>query len=139
MQVGKYIRFMALGGLRTDLPHFITVGGAGVDTNGDGRVDPGNAAEANPAYRQAELEAYLTTVGVTTLVTSLAADSPADAAARRLDIPVIRLLIAEAEPAGVFALRSDGAERTPSLGGHDEHDVALILTTSGTTSEAAAP
>jgi len=53
VQVGKYIRFRALGGLWTDMPHFITAGGAGVDANGDGRVDPANAAEANPAYRQA--------------------------------------------------------------------------------------
>jgi hypothetical protein len=31
----------------------ITAASAGVDADKDGRVDPGNAAEANPIYRQA--------------------------------------------------------------------------------------
>ena len=35
VQVGKYIRFRSLFGLRSDMPHFITVDGAGVDTDGE--------------------------------------------------------------------------------------------------------
>jgi len=59
VQVGKYIRFRGLFGLKSDLPHMITAAGAGVDGNGDGRVDPGpildpnKPVEANPAYREA--------------------------------------------------------------------------------------
>jgi len=53
VQVGKFIRFRGLFGLKTDLPHFITADGAGVDADKDGRVDPSNTAEANPTYRQA--------------------------------------------------------------------------------------
>ena len=57
VQVGKYIRFRSLFGFRSDLPHFITADGAGVDVNGDNRVGPmrqsDRTAEANPAYRQA--------------------------------------------------------------------------------------
>jgi hypothetical protein len=53
VQVGKYIRFRSLFGFRSDMPHFITVDGAGIDSDGDGRVDPMNPAEPNPAYRQA--------------------------------------------------------------------------------------
>jgi hypothetical protein len=53
VQVGKYIRFRALGGLTFDAPHFITNASAGVDANGDGRVDSTKASEANPAYREA--------------------------------------------------------------------------------------
>ena len=36
VQVGRYIRFRGLFGFRSDLPHFITVDGAGVDRDGDG-------------------------------------------------------------------------------------------------------
>jgi hypothetical protein len=58
VQVGKFIRFRGLFGLKTDMPHFITAAGAGVDANGDGRVNPGpvqqgETVEANPVYRQA--------------------------------------------------------------------------------------
>jgi hypothetical protein len=51
VQVGKFIRFRSLFGLRSDMPHMITVDAAGVDADGDRRVDPTNPAEPNPAYR----------------------------------------------------------------------------------------
>jgi hypothetical protein len=53
VQVGKYIRFRGLFGLQTDMPHFITAASAGVDKNGDQRVDPADPVEANPIYRPA--------------------------------------------------------------------------------------
>ena len=54
VQVGKFIRFRGLFGFRSDLPHFITADGAGVDAGvKDGRVDPLDVNEANPTYRQA--------------------------------------------------------------------------------------
>ena len=54
VQVGRYIRFRSLFGFRSDLPHFITADGAGVDAGvKDGRVDPMDPNEANPTYRQA--------------------------------------------------------------------------------------
>ena len=37
VQVGKYIRFRSLFGFRSDLPHFITADGAGVDADATGR------------------------------------------------------------------------------------------------------
>ena len=53
VQVGRFIRFRGLFGLKSDMPHMITAAGAGVDSDPkDGRVDPTNPAEANPAYRQ---------------------------------------------------------------------------------------
>ena len=39
--------------LPIDMPHFLTAASAGVDENGDQRVDPGEPDEANPTYRQA--------------------------------------------------------------------------------------
>ena len=52
VQVGRYIRFRGLFGFATDMPHFITAASAGVDRNGDGRINSTVQAEANPAYRE---------------------------------------------------------------------------------------
>jgi hypothetical protein len=60
VQVGKYVRFRAVGGLALDMPHFITFAATGSDLNGDGRVDSNDAGdpitgrrgEANPVYRE---------------------------------------------------------------------------------------
>ncbi len=52
IQVGKYIRFRSLFGLTVDAPHFITNASAGVDRNGDGKVDSTDPKEANPVYRE---------------------------------------------------------------------------------------
>jgi hypothetical protein len=53
VHVGRYIRFRGLFGLATNMPHFITAAGAGVDTNRDGRVLSNDVSEANPTYREA--------------------------------------------------------------------------------------
>jgi hypothetical protein len=52
IQVGRYIRFRSLFGVTVDAPHFITNASAGVDSNGDGRVDSSDPKEANPVYRE---------------------------------------------------------------------------------------
>ena len=54
VQVGRYIRFRGLFGFRSDMPHFITAAGSGIDATQplDGRVDPMDRNEANPVYRQ---------------------------------------------------------------------------------------
>jgi hypothetical protein len=54
VQVGKYARFRGLFGLLTNMPHFITYAGAGVDRDKNGRIDssPGSP-EANVTYRDA--------------------------------------------------------------------------------------
>jgi hypothetical protein len=55
VQVGRYIRFLGLFGFRSDMPHLLTVDGAGADVSGDGFIDPSlrppDKVEANPAYR----------------------------------------------------------------------------------------
>ena len=53
VQVGKFIRFRGLFGLKSDMPHMITATSAGKDTNGDNRVNPADPTEANPTYRPA--------------------------------------------------------------------------------------
>jgi hypothetical protein len=53
VQVGRFIRFRGLFGLRSDLPHLITDASSGVDVNNDHRIDPMDptVVEANPVYR----------------------------------------------------------------------------------------
>jgi hypothetical protein len=53
VQVGKFVRFRGMFGLLVDMPHFLTNAGAGVDHDGDGRVDSSKASEANVTYRDA--------------------------------------------------------------------------------------
>jgi hypothetical protein len=53
VQVGRFVRFRGLFGLLLDMPHFITYAGAGVDRDGDHRVDARNPAEANVNFRDA--------------------------------------------------------------------------------------
>ncbi|HVZ85876.1 MAG TPA: hypothetical protein VHG72_02840 [Polyangia bacterium] len=52
VQVGRYIRFRGLFGVTLDMPHLITDADAGVDTNGNGRVESNNPNEANPLFRE---------------------------------------------------------------------------------------
>jgi hypothetical protein len=51
VQVGRHVRFRALGGLAIDLPHFITYANAG--TSQTGTVNSNNPTQANPVYREA--------------------------------------------------------------------------------------
>ncbi len=53
VQVGRFVRFRTLGGLATDMPHYITGASAGVDTDGNHQVNSQSADEANPLYREA--------------------------------------------------------------------------------------
>jgi hypothetical protein len=53
VQVGRYIRFHGLFGLTAAAPHYITGTSPGIDTNGDGRVDPNAGEPINAAYREA--------------------------------------------------------------------------------------
>ncbi len=93
------------------------------------------AAPLNPAYTEDEFAFYMEDLGAKALIALEGAETPARAAAARLSIPVLDLCVAEAEPAGAFALSQAGSplpETAAQFNGPD--DVALVLHTSGTTS-----
>ena len=97
------------------------------------------AAPINPAFPQSEYETYLAHIRATALVTSFAAGSPAVGAAIALGLPVIQLIAGAGAPAGQFTLEALGAARPAahadgSPSPNASSDVALVLTTSGTTS-----
>jgi len=112
-------------------------------------------APLNPAYRGEEFEFYLDDLGAAALIVERGSDSPAVAAARGLDVPVLEIEVDEGAPAGSFRiLGSDGgsgngaaddgdparasaagdAEGAGAEGDARPDDVALVLHTSGTTS-----
>jgi acyl-CoA synthetase (AMP-forming)/AMP-acid ligase II/acyl carrier protein len=93
-----------------------------------------SVAPLNPAYREAELEFFLSDLRAQAVILSDPL-SPAHRAARGLGIPVIRVVPEPDGPAGTFRLDGmDGtvAGQTPLP--DDLAEIALLLHTSGTTS-----
>jgi oxalate---CoA ligase len=90
-------------------------------------------APLNPAYRQEECEFYLDDLGAKALVVAQGDESAAVAAARKLGVPVLELVVEAGWPAGRFALRGENQPGTDRGGLADTGDVALVLHTSGTT------
>src|SRR5713101_2641954 len=96
------------------------------------------AAPLNPGYRADEFEFYLTDLRAKLLVVARDKQSPAVEVAEKLAVPVARLVADPACGAGMFALEfpaqmprraaAEGRETAPD-------DVALVLHTSGTTSQ----
>ncbi len=87
----------------------------------------------NPAYRARELDALLAQLRASALIVPVGFDTPAVAVAREHGIPVIRLAPRPEAAAGVFALEGAHASPPVSRGPSSDDDVALILSTSGTT------
>src|SRR5437868_12491063 len=62
------------------------------------------AAPLNPSYRAEEFEFYLTDLRAKLLVVAKGKDSPAIDVARKLDVPIARLVAQPEKGAGTFAL-----------------------------------
>jgi acyl-CoA synthetase (AMP-forming)/AMP-acid ligase II len=95
------------------------------------------SAPLNPAYRADEFEFYLSDLNAKALVVERGSSSPALGVAAKLKVPVLELVRAAADPAGVFELvpAAGGATTAAAHGGAaGTDDVALVLHTSGTTS-----
>jgi acyl-CoA synthetase (AMP-forming)/AMP-acid ligase II len=95
------------------------------------------AAPLNPTYRDEEFEFYLTDLGAKLLIVQAGGDSPANAVATRLGVPILELDAPADTPAGLFRLApaagthpAPAKERVPATA----DDIALVLHTSGTTS-----
>jgi acyl-CoA synthetase (AMP-forming)/AMP-acid ligase II len=90
-------------------------------------------APLNPGYREDEYAFYLEDLKARALVIAEGYDGPALAAARRLDLAVIRLA-EDATMAGKFTLAPEKPAEPAAEGTPSASDIALILHTSGTTS-----
>ncbi|MEX2155177.1 MAG: AMP-binding protein, partial [Gemmatimonadaceae bacterium] len=94
------------------------------------------AAPLNPSYRADEFEFYLTDLRAKLLVTGRDKDSPAVEVAKRLGVPVARLVPHPERGAGSFSVdfSSSGPRKPARLRAATPDDIALVLHTSGTTS-----
>lgn len=92
-------------------------------------------APLNPAYRPDEFEFYLTDLKARALVLDAAGNEAAENVARKLGVPILRLEVDAAAPAGMFRLSGNAIGSPPaSYGPAEPTDIALVLHTSGTTS-----
>jgi acyl-CoA synthetase (AMP-forming)/AMP-acid ligase II len=101
------------------------------------------AAPLNPSYRAEEFEFYLTDLRAKLLVVGHDKETPAIEVAKRLAVPIARLIPRRDSGAGSFSLEfEDASTRRPSgdtrasgsSHGPSPDDIALVLHTSGTTS-----
>ena len=90
-------------------------------------------APLNPAYRAEEFEFYLSDLNAKAVLLPAGSDSPARAAAAKLEIPVIEVAVDPGRPAGLFSLGDSRAGGEPPVFA-EAGDIALVLHTSGTTS-----
>lgn len=90
------------------------------------------AAPLNPDYTSGEFAYFLSDLGARAAIVPADAETPARAAAERLEIPVIFLHPDPGGPAGAFRLEAsrDGTATEP--GPAEAGDAALLLYTSGT-------
>jgi acyl-CoA synthetase (AMP-forming)/AMP-acid ligase II len=92
-------------------------------------------APLNPAYREDELEFYLTDLNARLLVVEAGSDTPARTVAKKLGIAVVELHASAGAKSGWFDLSGDAIGNGPRASGYAAaDDVALVLHTSGTTS-----
>src|SRR5690242_8916292 len=93
-------------------------------------------APLNPAYREEELEFYLSDLRAKALIVTGGEEGRSLTAARRHGAKVLRLRVPQGAPAGLFELHPEGEAGTATTAGGyaGPDDVALVLHTSGTTS-----
>src|ERR1035437_5884592 len=95
------------------------------------------AAPLNPSYRADEFGFYLTDLKAKLLVIAAGRDTPAEAVAMKLGVPIARLVAHADKGAGSFTLEFRDSMtakpvQAPRMASPD--DIALVLHTSGTTS-----
>ena len=92
-------------------------------------------APLNPAYREKELDFYLSDLNAKALLVAHGSMTPARDAARARNIPVLEIDWAKQDPAGTFRILGDVSGEPIASGGFAApEDGALVLHTSGTTS-----
>jgi len=92
-------------------------------------------APLNSAYRDEEFEFYLSDLKAKALIVGTEDDSPAVAVAERLGVGILRLSSKPTDAAGLFELSGESVADPASGEDAEAGDIALVLHTSGTTSQ----
>lgn len=95
------------------------------------------SAPLNPAYRESEVDFYLSDLNAKALIVKSDIDSAAVNIAHAKGIPVFRLVVNPSEPAGIFSLENQLGMQSNVVSTQgkfsSKNDIALVLHTSGTT------
>jgi acyl-CoA synthetase (AMP-forming)/AMP-acid ligase II len=91
------------------------------------------AAPLNPAYKADEVEFYLSDLKPAAIILAQSNPQPAAGIAAKLNIPILTLIHAETDPAGLFHLEGATAAAATQPRAPSPSDPALVLHTSGTT------
>jgi oxalate---CoA ligase len=92
------------------------------------------AAPMNPDFTVGEFTIHMRDLGVKAVIVAADADTPARAAAAHLGLPVIEIESREDQAAGMVEIRPGPTGEAAQPGPAQPLDLALVLTTSGTTS-----
>src|SRR5688500_7503209 len=134
-QVNGVVKFMNGGGISPgDRVGIVLPNGPEMAAAFLGVAAVAACAPLNPAYTADEFEFYLSDLDLRALIVQAGMSSAVSAIAEKHGIPVIELLPRLEGAAGTFTLRGDGLPVTLGCGFPKADDVALILSTSGTTS-----
>jgi len=136
LQLDDTVRALSGAGLeRTDRVALVMPNGPEMAAAFLGVAAGATCAPLNPAYREEELEFYITDLHTRAVILAAGMASPARRVARRLRIPIFELVASVDAEAGVFRLEADGGPLAPGKPAFSSPDhVALVLHTSGTTS-----
>jgi acyl-CoA synthetase (AMP-forming)/AMP-acid ligase II/acyl carrier protein len=99
-----------------------------------GVVNVATCAPLNPTYSAEEFEFYFGDLSARALITQAGMETKAVHVAKKLNIPIIELLVDGGAPAGAFSLPQAGASKFDPASLAQSNDTALVLHTSGTTS-----
>lgn len=92
------------------------------------------AAPMNPEFTVGEFTIHMRDLGVKAVVVAADVETPARAAALHLGLPLIEVESLDHQEAGLVDIRPGPAGRCAQPGPAQPNDLALVLTTSGTTS-----
>ncbi len=95
------------------------------------------SAPLNPAYRESEIDFYLSDINAKAVIVKSDIESVAAKVAQAKGIPILRLIVNDSDPAGVFSLENEHAGKPGVVDSRGKFpapdDIALVLHTSGTT------
>ncbi len=130
--IGAQLRGRGIGG--TDRVALLHPGGTAMAVAVTGLMSHATAAPLNPRYTVGEFAVYLRDLRVKALAIADGMDSPARLAAGRLGLPVIEIAADGKRSDAMITLRGTPVRSAAEAGPARPEDIALLLTTSGTTS-----